>query len=232
MILQDLQLGQEITLEVCFDEHKYEIPSKIVGTNENTAIILPYVYKGIMIDFEIFKQRGAFINMYCIDRTNNTRNVFKNVTVSTISYQERTLYSVNVPVMNTIAYDGERRKDVRIPVDVKGTMESEDNLDKYPVTICDISERGLAFTAPATYSFGNGLYWIHVFDTVCGTYFDLKMGVSIIRSTDEEHKKFYGCRIIKSDRDILMYLYLLNRQHKEKELKLKQKVMTANGTGK
>ena len=111
-------------------------------------------------------------------------------------------------------------------------MESEDNLDKYPVTICDISERGLAFTAPATYSFGNGLYWIHVFDTVCGTYFDLKMGVSIIRSTDEEHKKFYGCRIIKSDRDILMYLYLLNRQHKEKELKLKQKVMTANGTGK
>ena len=46
MILQDLQLGQEITLEVCFDEQKYEIPSKIVGTNENTAIALPYVYKG------------------------------------------------------------------------------------------------------------------------------------------------------------------------------------------
>ena len=84
MILQDLQLGQEITLEVCFDEQKYEMPSKIVGTNENTAIILPYVYKGIMIDFEIFKQRGAFINMYCIDRANNTRNVFKNVTAKTV----------------------------------------------------------------------------------------------------------------------------------------------------
>lgn len=232
MILQDLQPGQEITLEVCFDEQKYEIPSKIIGTNEDTAIILPYVYKGVMVDFEIFKQRGAFINLCCIDTVNNTRNIFQNVSLSNINYQERMFYSVTVPVMNRIAFDGERRKEVRIPVNVKGTMESEDNLDKYPVTICDICERGLAFTAPASYTFGNGLYWIHFFDTVCGTYFDLKMGVSILRQTDEDNKKFYGCRIIKSDRDILTYLYLLNRKHKEDEQKLKQKVMTANGTGK
>lgn len=220
MVIQDLTAGQDVVFEICFYDQKYEFPSKVVGANEAGAIVQPFVYQGMMVDFEMFKQRGACINMHCTDSENKQRYVFQNISSAIIDYKEQKYYMVTVATMNTIAYDSERRRDERLSIDrIKGMIILDESKESFPIRLYNISERGLAFTVPKSFPISEEKMMVRFIDTLYKKKFELDLLVSVIHQEEKEERKMYGCRIVNSDNTLLAYMYLLHRLEREKQNK-------------
>lgn len=221
MTLQELIKGTDVNLDISFDEQHIELPSRVVGTNEKGALIMPYMYNGQMLKFDLFKQHGAVFNLYCTDPTTKIRNVFKNVNVTVVEYKNVYYYCISVRVMNSLSYESDRRGDVRIPMNATGyiTAEGKCGLKRISVDMQDISEKGIAIIAQETETMPAGEFVVEVDTVANGTTFALNLHVRIVRKVEKPGWVLYGCRFVNLDKDTLAYIYFRHledhKNHKE-----------------
>lgn len=221
MTLQELEKGTDVNLDICFADQSIEIPSRVVGTNENGALILPYVYQGHMIDFGMFKQRGAFFDLYCNDQNTNIRNVFKNVNVSVVEYKNVCYYCISVRAMNSISYESDRRGDTRVPLKGIGYINVENDYGgskHISVEMQDISEKGIAFLAQEIEEIPTGEFIVNLDTLTNDSSFHLNLHVRVVRRVEKPGWTLYGCKFVHLDKDTLAYLYLrhveMNRKNR------------------
>lgn len=209
MTLQELLKDTDVNLDICFDEQRIEIPSRVVGTNEKGALIMPYIYQGHMIDFEVFKKRGAFFELYCTDPKTKIRHVFKNVNVTMVEYKNNYFYCISVHTMNRISYESDRRGDVRIPMTGTGyiVVEGVRSEKRISVDMHDISEKGIAIIAQETDVLPSGEFVVNVESMANDTSFFLNFHVQIVRKVEKPGWILYGCRFVHLDEDTLAYIY-------------------------
>ena len=176
MILQDLNEGEEITLEIFWGDNHYEIPTTIVGKNSGGTMINPFNYNGTLLELNSARYRDMIFNVYYIEPYSNTRIAWKNVTVETIIYQHNTFYIVRANNFRMLALDSERRARRRMPLLANGMVYTRSNGARIPVHMNDISDGGLSFRVQKNLVDSiDGPITVLFEDTIRGHHFNLSI---------------------------------------------------------
>lgn len=207
MILQDLTIGQEVTLEIRWGESVHELKTEVVGSNDSGLLIKPFIYNGVIINLPAHKAKDIIFNIYAIDPVTSTRMSWKNAIVQPVVYKDRTYYACRVNDFSRNATSSERRDHMRMALDLQGTITGQ-GLGNVPITIKDMSDNGISFLMDSGYAVPSGNLTIRFNDIVRGNPFSIKVKCRIVRDQANSVDCLYGCKIIEAPNDVLIYVCL------------------------
>lgn len=209
MTLQDLEPGQAVTLEIIWGDSHYEIPTQVMGSNQNGLLVKPFSYKGIDLDLMSSQYEDMFFSIYGLDLNTGNRMVWKNVSIKSIIHNGANYYVVQVNAFKNQAASSERRNHNRLSLDLIGYLSLDREGEYLPIQLKDISDNGISFFMDTLFDLENTNLFIHFEDVVRGNFFDLDITCRVVRvEPDEEDKFLYGCKIIESGKEMLAYVCL------------------------
>jgi len=206
MTIEQLEAGQEVTLEVLIGGSSFELKTDVVGTNNGTgALIKPYVYNNQVVDFTNGSPQSMSFCLHCIDPNTGGRVVWKNVSVNVVNFRGIDYYAIDAKVFGKIAASSERREDVRVEVNKTG-MASMEGGRHFPVSILNVSDSGVSFVGNANRVTIGDVVEISFDDRAHNSDFSLDVTVRIVRAEAEEKGILYAGTIIERDNKLLAYL--------------------------
>ncbi len=206
MTIEQLEAGQEVTLEVLIGGSSFELKTEVVGTNNGTgALIKPYVYNNQVVDFMNGSPQSMSFSLHCIDPNTGGRVVWKNVSVNVVNFRGVDYYAIDAKVFGKIAASSERREDVRVEVNKTG-MASMEGGRHFPVSILNVSDSGVSFVGNANRVTIGDVVEINFDDRAHNSDFSLDVTVRIVRAEAEEKGILYAGTIIERDNKLLAYL--------------------------
>ncbi|MBP5324388.1 MAG: PilZ domain-containing protein [Pseudobutyrivibrio sp.] len=206
MTIDQLTAGQEVTLEVLIGGSSFEIKTEVVGTNDNTGVLLkPYIYNGTVVDFTAGSPKSMSFNLHCIDPESNGRVVWKNVLVKLINYRDVDYYVVDSKNFGTIAASSERRVDERVNVHKPGSA-TKDDLNRMSVSVIDISDAGISFIGNQNLFTIGDVVEVNFADTANDSDFSLCVVAKINRAEVINEGIFFAGKIRERDNKLLAYL--------------------------
>lgn len=206
MTIEQLEAGQEVTLEVLIGGTSFELKTQVVGTNNGTgALIKPYVYNNQVVDFMSGSPQSMSFSLHCIDPNTGGRVVWKNVSVNVVNFRGIDYYAIDAKVFGKIAASSERREDVRVEVNKTG-MASMECGRYFPVSILNVSDSGVSFVGNAKRVTIGDVVEISFDDRAHNSDFSLDVTVRIVRAEAEEKGILYAGTIIERDNKLLAYL--------------------------
>ena len=145
MTIEQLEAGQEVTLEVLIGGSSFELKTQVVGTNSGTgALVKPYVYNNQVVDFTHGSPQSMTFCLHCIDPNTGGRVVWKNVSVNVVNFRGVDYYAVDAKVFGKIAASSERREDVRVEVN-KQAQAFMDSGRQFGISLLNVSDAGVSF---------------------------------------------------------------------------------------
>ena len=148
MLISDIPVGGPISIEISIDNVSYEMPSSVVASKNGYILIAPFTSKGAVIDFSSYKD--ILFNLYTIDPATKNRVVWKNINIETITYKSTgfasAYYKISTNVYASIASECDRRFNQRISTGASGHISSDTTEADIPVTLIDVSDKGLSFS--------------------------------------------------------------------------------------
>ena len=206
MTIEQLEAGQEVTLEVLIGGSSFELKTQVVGTNNGTgALIKPYVYNNQVVDFMSGSPQSMSFSLHCIDPNTGGRVVWKNVSVNVVNFRGVDYYAIDAKVFGKIAASSERREDVRVEVKKQGTAVMEDGR-QFLISILNVSDSGVSFIGNASRVTIGDVVKINFVDRAHSSYFSLDITVRIVRAEAETDGILYAGTIIERDNKLLAYL--------------------------
>ena len=216
MILTDIQAGSPISLEMTVGDSSYEFPTSVVSVKSESIIIDAISYKGNAIDFG--KKKGLIFSIYSIDPSNETRIVWKNVSLETIQYTNNGVtsayYRVKTNGFACMASACERRANNRIAVNVQGWISFDVDNVPHQITVNDVSEKGISFVTLNDFEMLSNTFYISFSDTVNDKPFVHRFRCVQVRQSKRGLQTFYGCTIPSPTKDYLTYVFLKKLGHK------------------
>ncbi len=211
MTIEQLEPGQEVTLEVLIGGSSFELKTEVVGTNDGTgALVKPYVYNNRVVDFTKGSPESMSFSLHCIDSKTGGRVVWKDVDVSVVNFKGVDYYAVDARAFGKIAASSERREDSRVIVNVPGSASLEDG-NRFSISVLDISDSGVSFIGnsfvgnSARVTIGD-IININFADTAHNSDFSLAVNARIVRAEAEHDGILYGGKILDKDNKLLAYL--------------------------
>ena len=199
MLISDIPVGGSISIEISIDNVSYEMPSSVVASKNGYILIAPFTSKGAVIDFSSYKD--ILFNLYTIDPATKNRVVWKNINIETISYKSTSFasayYKISTNVFASIASECDRRFNQRISTGASGHISSDTTEADIPVTLIDVSDKGLSFSTSNELLYNYNNTYITFSDQANGKQFNFHFKCFIIRS------QLYGER-----REYLTYVFL------------------------
>ena len=206
MTIDQLTAGQEVTLEVLIGGSSFEIKTEVVGTNDNTGVLLkPYVYNGTVVDFSAGSPKSMSFCLHCIDPYSKGRVVWKNVLVKLINFRNVDYYVVDSKNFGTIAASSERREDVRVHVHKPGSASRIDER-RMSISIIDVSDAGISFIGNQNLFTIGDVVEVNFADTANGSEFSLRVSARINRAEVIKDGIFFAGKILERDNKLLAYL--------------------------
>ena len=206
MTIDQLTAGQEVTLEVLIGGSSFEIKTEVVGTNDNTGVLLkPYIYNGTVVDFTAGSPKSMSFNLHCIDPESSGRVVWKNVLVKLINYRDVDYYVVDSKNFGTIAASSERRVDERVNVHKPGSA-AKDDLKRMSISVIDISDAGISFIGNQNLFTIGDVVEVNFSDTANDSDFSLCVVAKINRAEVIKEGIFFAGKIRERDNKLLAYL--------------------------
>lgn len=206
MKLQQLEAGQVVTLEILIGGSSFELKTEVVGTNAGTgALVKPYVYNNIAVDFTQGSPKSMSFSLHCIDPNTGGRVVWKNVAVHLVNFKGVDYYAIDSSNFGTIAASSERREDVRVLVKKPGSAMMEDGR-RFAVTVLDVSDRGVSFVGNANRVTIGDKVEINFADVAHKIYISLGIMVQIVRAEVHEDGILYAGKVLERDNKLLAYL--------------------------
>lgn len=206
MTIDQLTAGQEVTLEVLIGGSSFEIKTEVVGTNDNTGVLIkPYVYNGTVVDFSAGSPKSMSFSLHCIDPYSKGRVVWKNVLVKLINFRNVDYYVVDSKNFGTIAASSERREDVRVHVHKPGSASREDER-RMSISIIDISDAGISFIGNQNLFTIGDVVEVNFADTANESEFSLRVSARINRAEVIKDGIFFAGKILERDNKLLAYL--------------------------
>jgi len=210
MLISDIMPGAPISIELAVADATYEMPSTIVASKPGYILIAPFTLNGTVINLE--DNKDMLFNVYTIDPSTRNRVVWKNVHLETITYKSSgfvsAYYKISTSRFASLSSTCDRRASNRITINIPGYITPNTESNRIPITIHDISDKGLSFTGPIELDFllSNGL--VTISDQANGKEFNLNFKCIKIRSTPAGENNMYGCMVPAPSREYLTYVFL------------------------
>lgn len=206
MELKELSYEQELIVQLLLRDKKVEFRSKVVKKEANGIYITPYIRIGTPLVLNITPGKGVLCNLFADDIITHERISWRNIKLSTVMEKDEVIYFVTTFGFNKLSRVDERRQNDRIMIHKNGTVIDEISGQSYQVMVHDISDSGISFYAPASFSPKSNQITVVFSDTVENTAFGLKVKCKIVRDVEKMGMAFYGCRVMKVTEDHLLYM--------------------------
>lgn len=208
MVLQELLLNTEIHLEIIQGEKKFEIPSKVVGTDANGIYIPVFTAGGRTLDFSGKEFSGMVYNLYCVDKRYTNRYCWRTVSIAVRKWQGKDCYLITSASFGKIGKEEDRRTDFRIDLDIPCGTTAPDEKDELEITLKNVSNEGLAIYAKKDFMEIGSVSEIKFQDEVGDHKFELKVQMKCIRKKPADAGYLFGCTIIEQSKEWITYVFL------------------------
>ncbi len=208
MKLNELLINQMLTVQIVFGEQKIEFYSDVVDKEGTDVFITPYIHNAAPLELNINGDKGVVCNLYTDDSMSNRRISWKGVELLTVSRNNNTVYCVKTHMFNNISNVDERRQHERTLVQVVGKVTDENRGDEHKIIIHDISDNGISFYAKDSFSPASQKLFISFTDKIDKKEFDIQLDCSVSRTQKEYGHNIIGCRILRENKNYLLYAML------------------------
>lgn len=216
MKLTELLLGQKITLQLLWGEQKIEFFSQVLGCEEASLYVEPYFHNGSELELNVTQDKGVVCNLFTNDPETNKRISWKNIELTTVNRDGVIVYCLRTKGFNNTAMQDDRRLMERIIVQIKGKAFEGKAQEGTDVIVHDISDVGISFYAPATFSPKSSQIIIKFTDSVDDKEFNVRVECVVSRSHAKAGNNFYGCKINGENKDYQLYGFLKRMNSKNK----------------
>lgn len=205
MLIEKLEPGSMVILEIASGDKRFEITSKVIGCDSN-CVYVEFIKAGkelLQIDKNMLN--SAVYNLYA-DDFDGKRVGWKNVTIGLTDYSGKKCFGIYTRSFNKNSTYADRRDNERIKVgDVICRVETSDGEDK-DVLLNDISNNGISFTSSED-NFLNKRLIIHFNDIVNSENYDLSIHCICVRRVVQEDTILFGCNIVDDEKKFLSYIF-------------------------
>lgn len=216
MKLIELLEKQKLIIQLSWGEQMIEFDSSVISKDNSAVYVSPYLYNGSELELNVTQGKGVICNVFTNDPSTNKRISWKNVELSTVIKTDKTLYCIKTNGYNHISKDEDRRMHDRIIIHQKAVLVDGQFGDTVDIIVHDISDIGISFFAPKTFTPKDYQLTVKFTDIVGGRAFNIKVECSIARRTQKAGNQFYGCRIIKDNKDYQLYSFMKRLEDKNK----------------
>ena len=219
MVLQDLTVGQNVSVELTWENITYILNASTVGKNDTGILIVPVPDQDEVIQVIRYHVRHLNFTMYAIDELGN-RVSWKNIKLYPMTYKDRIYFACGTNLFNANAESSERRNDQRVLLEAKGEIVYFDG--KTEGIIHDVSNSGISFIVNSDVVFDNTKVYINFTDIINDNDFSISEAARIVRTCQNDQQTLYGCRLLNASKDYLTYMYLKRMYQKADKRKEKE----------
>lgn len=203
MKLNELQEGDNIILQVMFNDKFADFPSVVIDTDKDGIYIEPIRVNDRVVSFA---GEGISIDLYNV-RAEKPPMIWKRVACATLTMAGKTRYKV---VASGEGYESNRREAYRLFVGIAGVAQLGVNKRALDVIVKDVSENGFSFVSE--YDMGDVINFPVrlVFEDMDRNY--SLMGLVIRKVIIAEKKILYGCKLSVENFELIRYINFKQRQ--------------------
>lgn len=217
MKLIDLLESQRLTIQLLWGEQKIEFFSNVIEKDDSAVYVTPYLHNGSELEINVTMDKGVTCNLFTDNPTTRQRISWKSVELTTVKRNDKTLYCLKTNGYNHIAKHDDRRKHDRLIITTNAQVfdgQSEDGVD---IVVYDISDIGVSFYAPNSFSPNGHQLTVAFSDTIGEKEFNVKVECAIARMTNKAGNRFIGCKILKENKDYQLYGFMKRLGEKNKK---------------
>ena len=208
MKLTELLENQRVTIQLLWGEQKIEFFSYVLGKDETMVYVSPYFHNGTELELNVTPDKEVICNLFTINPSTRHRISWKSIELTTVTRNNKIVYCLKTNGYNHIAKHDDRRKHDRIIISTKALVFDESKSDGVEVIVHDISDIGISFYAPNTFSPNGHQLTITFSDTLGDKSFNIKLECAIARTTNRAGNRFIGCKITKENKDYQLYGFI------------------------
>jgi len=217
MKLNELSENQLITIQLLWGSLQFEMPTSVSSASNNGVYADIYYYDGR--ELKIVEDNTATCNVFTIDPKTKNRISWNNVYISTVEKNGKSFYYIQNRSFDDTSSDSDRRNNSRIVFHKKGHVIDSAGKNEADIMIHDISDKGISFYAPMTFTPETKQLMITFSDVVEEKEFNLKISCRIKRTYNKAGNVFYGCSLLEENKLYSLYGFLLKLQKKKKDKK-------------
>lgn len=210
MILTELTAGAPVTLQMQIDDNTYDFSSAVVSVRPDSILINPITYNNAPID--LGQKKGIMFNLFAIDPSTESRVMWKNISIETVSYSNNSFwssyYKITINFFARASVPADRRSTKRIVLNIPGMLTLDSDEYQRQITIYDISDHGISFTTLEKFELPSNSIYLSFSDDANGHEFHLRFQCIVVRTMAQGLVTTYGCNVIKPTRDFLNYVFL------------------------
>ena len=216
MKLGELLINQRMTIQLLWGEQKIEFFSSVIEKDGSVVYVSPYVHNGNELELNIVQGKGVVCNVFTNNPSTKHRISWKNVELTTVIRNKRTLYCLKTYGYNHNAKHDDRRLHERVVIHQKAKVFDGNPGDGVDVIVHDISDIGISFFAPNTFAPESNRLNVIIPEARSEKKFDLSVECVIARITKVSGNTFVGCRISKENKDYQVYCFMKRLSSKNK----------------
>lgn len=214
MKITDLKVNQKLTIQITLGELGLEFATFVMRTEAAKVYVKPYYHNGSVVEFNIDRSHEGICTVYAIDPDTNMRVSWTKVEISTATIDGEVMYLLKTGTYNLLAKSNDRRKHNRIVVQTKGRVVDAEGRQT-EVLVHDISDNGVSFYAPASFSTGSNQVTLDFVGKVEDKSFEITLDLMFERIVTKMGNSLYGCSIASdTGDDYLLYEFLLRSRKK------------------
>lgn len=208
MKLVELLLKQDLIIQLILGGRTIEFHSIVLGKEGTSVYVSPYLHNDSPLELNIVENTGVICNIFTDDPNTKQRISWKNIELTTILWKEKVAYCLKTHGFNNISNVDDRRLNDRVIINCEGTVYDENSDDGIEVIVHDISDIGISFYAPASFTPTSQQLFVSFSDTINGKSYFVKVECSIARTKEDDDQVLVGCKITGDNKDYHIYRFL------------------------
>lgn len=214
MKLSELLINQKLIVQILWGEQKIEFPSEVLSRSGESALITPYLHNGSALELNVTTGRGIVCNIFTDEPVTRKRISWKSVELTTVSFEGNPCYCIKTFGFNSVSNQDDRRHNERFVIDEPGQLYDGDTVVN--VTIHDVSDVGVSFYVPTSFTPKSQEFTVTFTDNVGDRVFDVKVHCAVSRTVNNDGTTTCGCRLVGDNKDYLVYALIKRLREKNK----------------
>lgn len=217
MRLLELNENHKLTVQLLLDEQKIEFFSYVIEKNDFAVYVTPYIHNGNELEINVTPENGVICNLFTDNPYTNKRISWKNVELTTVVRNGKTMYCLKTNGYNHMAIHDDRRKHERIVIHTKAQVFDGKSEEGIGIIVHDISDIGISFYAPKNFSPNDYQLTVAFTDNIGDKSYDVKVECAIARTLNKAGNLFVGCKITKENKNYQFYCFMKHLESKNKD---------------
>lgn len=216
MKLSELVFGQKAIVQMLWGEQKIEFDTEVLINDSTGVYIAPYKHKGGILELNVIPGRGVICNLFTDDYVTKQRISWKNIELQTVDKNNDKLYLISTSGYNSVAENDDRRTHDRIMIRLNAKVKDPISQIITDVMVHDISDIGISFYAPNSFSPKASQLVVTFEDIVDGKNYNIKVECVMVRSVKKAGNILVGCKITGENKDYLIYSFIMRLRDKSR----------------